>query len=236
MLDILKYLLETYPWIVTPFVYGTSAITVVIVVLGAIASLQGRQFKVGPITIGEKPALPTPSVSPTTVNVHPEFTPEHLEEIADKLAERVQELYTEEGELEESMSNKESSVIGKVDGILELMPNAYIPPDPPEAYTYAFHAKLAVEDLLRDIVNAWGGSWAGVSLAKGTKFFELATGHHIVDDQLAEDLKTFYESTEPFLAGVEAYQFDDSFESLVALTTHIVNRLEDVKQRMERRY
>jgi hypothetical protein len=154
-------LLAQYPWLLYLLTALACLVLPAVIILYAIGFAQGREVSTPLLTIGSKPAVP-----PATA-----LTEQQVDDIAVRVGHNLEKYRKEKSK---ARRKKTPSI-----------------PGVPAQTAKIFALELAIGRCVREAVLAYGGGWAGSSIAGFDTYFELAEQHNVLPAPLLQDISDF---------------------------------------------
>jgi hypothetical protein len=167
---------------------------------------QGREVSIPIFRVGPKPSSSPPQVPRIELSMSP-ISEENIDQITEKVRERLEKYKEDEGISEE-----------------------IVPFDPdvlPDQSIDLYRMKVAIGKKVREIVLSWGGGWAGSSLASFETFFELASQHNLVPEEILQDIQAFEWLLRPGIFGDQIGP--EQYLEISQLATKILDQLDEVE-------
>jgi hypothetical protein len=100
----------------------------------------------------------------------------------------------------------------------------YRPPDLSARVVYIYAARHDIANKIRHVVLKHG-AWPGSSMADFNVFFDLTQSHALIAQELAQDIRQFYQFTQ-FLLNANDVSSDEQFLEVQYLALDINRQLE----------
>jgi len=171
----LEDLLTQFPWLIYVLLALACVLLPVIIALAFVGFIQGREVSTPLFKVGPKHQPQPP----------PSISEEQMQEVAARVRATLQDY------------RKRQSKSPK--------PRSPHIPGVPQRTARIVALKLAIDRNVRDIVLAWGGGWAGSSIAEFETFHELAQQHGIIPDAVLQDISDFNWLSKPGIYGDPVY-------------------------------
>ena len=192
-------------------------VLIVIIILVGIIVFQGRSIKLPWLEIGSKNSKKPESEKTErgqnqkqnqTQNVQiytgPAFTKEQMEEVSQRVFERIQAIQKE--------------AMQKPDLL-------YNPPKLSPRIIYIYTARYDFKNKLAEIVENFGGGWAGISLAGFDSFFDKASTFQLIPDDLVNQINDFNIYVQQFIESGDVP--DEPFAEIQLMAANISKGLDD---------
>lgn len=171
----LQALLSQYSWLL----YILIGAGVVFAFFAIAGFFQGRRITTPFGEIGEKAsqgesteAKSSQSLQQQIVYVTNSIDPEQLDEVSDRVAERVNELRS-------TVPNTQLQALHQ-------------PPPIPDRVDYILAVRYYIESKIREIVLSTGGHWAGSTWASFKVYLDYARTGNIISEELKREITDFY--------------------------------------------